>query len=316
MISRFVAKGFVMSAVRISDIKDVEIKRFETGFPDLDWIYGESNIVANGVHYTSKGLPYGGLSLWGGEAGVGKTRVAVEVCKHVSSQHLQPVPGGFLSRKVLYFQLETTLPQFKNNIKNFPMTDAWVCSDDMKLDDQIKTIKNEQPRLIIVDSVNKIREYRNGYGTDEIEEKYRKAIEAIGSHVIFISHLNAELEIKGGTNLPHMVDSVVYLTREDTLDYIRLEMSKTKHRFGIGGRWMWLQHTNDGVEDITENYRTNGKDIYIKKQGKISDIVERVCRDKITSLNDDEYNSPKTETQELRKGNWLQQMLGITPPIK
>ena len=326
-----------MTVTNLNDVGNTDVKRFATGFDDLDWIYGESIITINGQEYTVKGLPYGGLSLWGGEAGVGKTRVCTQVCKFVASQHgMLSIEKTPINRKVLYFQLETTLQQYKAKIGTLPRNGTFAVSDDKNLDDQIRIVKAEQPRLIVVDSVNKIREYRNGYGTDEIEEKYRQAIETMGAHVIFITHLNDEGGVKGGTNLPHMVDSVVFLTKEktpfDTKAYIKLKMSDTKHRFGIGGKWMWLQHTDEGVIESTSNHLTDGDAAYIKGLGKVSDILaqkeyeqvllqaqlEKQGKEQANALN---LQVNREEVQENHRtavagGNWLQQILGIEPPIK
>ena len=335
-----------MTVINLNDIKQSEVRRITTEISDLDWIYG-SSMLFNPMTQRDipiEGLPYGGLSLWGGSAGVGKTRVCVQVCKNIVSRHGDlDMYGQFKNRKILYFQLEMTLSQFKQKIDGFPANKPWICSDDKKLDAQIAIIKQEKPRLIVVDSVNKIREYRNGYGTDEIEEKYRAAIEPLGAHVIFITHLNEEGDIKGGTNLPHMVDSVVFLKRVETVDYILLKMSDTKHRFGVGGRWMWLRHTDKGVEPITENYRTNGTEVFIKDQGKLSEIMaitnaEAAAKEELQAKVDaakaeiDARNSAeiaidnRIDSLQLQVqadqyarslgGNWLQRLLGIAPPLR
>jgi predicted ATP-dependent serine protease len=308
-----------MSLQNLNSIKDEQVKRITMGIPDLDWIYGSSRIITNGVASTQWGLPEGALSLWGGSAGVGKTRVCIEVCKRMAAQN----------HKILYFQLEITLSQFRQRVGTVPNNQSFFCSDERVLTKIIQEVERVQPKLIVVESVNRIKEYHNGAGTDQIEDAFRKTVSAFGAHVIFITHLNAEGDIKGGTNLPYMVDSVIAMTREPIFDYVKIKMSENKHRYGIGGRWMWMRHTDTGVVEMTENYRVDGKDTYIKGEGTITDIVNQSLKDSALSVEQEYIVIPNTSTKREwnwifpcikpknnQSGNWLQRFLGKIPPEK
>ena len=337
-----------MAVMKYDDIVGHQPIRINTYIDDLNWIYGSSDIEINGKMMSFSGMPERALSLWGGQAGVGKTRICVELVKRFTPYHGYPkLPSGTLNRKVLYFQLEVGLQQFKQTVGSFNGSENFILADDQDLKSQIDIIHQVQPKLIIVDSVNRIKQYRNGYGTDDIQSRYRLAIQGVtGSHVIFITHLNAEGSIKGGSNLPHMVDGVFNVYREER-DGPVIMRSDDKFRFGPSGRWMWFRHEDRGVVDITENWRVHqrkphneypdGKEPYIKGVGSYSELRERIERqsafeEQQAILNqqnvDDEWR--RTHKMQilgdiLRAGygrmknkydrrNFLQKFLNINPP--
>ena len=82
----------------ISKIKTVDVRRYSSCIEDFDWLYGTNKDDKN------KGLPASAITLCGGEAGVGKTRIWVSVCYNM-------MLNGY---KVMYFQLEMSLHQFKS----------------------------------------------------------------------------------------------------------------------------------------------------------------------------------------------------------
>ena len=68
-----------MCAKRLSDIESRPIRRASTGIDELDFIYGCSfKAFADNDEW---GLPDGKISLWTGDSGVGKSRVAIELAK-------------------------------------------------------------------------------------------------------------------------------------------------------------------------------------------------------------------------------------------
>jgi len=66
------------------------------GINELDWIYGGSG--------RSWGLPQGKISLWSGPSGTGKSRSLITVAKNMS----------YMGYRVMYFQNEVTLPDFRS----------------------------------------------------------------------------------------------------------------------------------------------------------------------------------------------------------
>ncbi|MEA3349473.1 MAG: hypothetical protein U9Q82_02500 [Chloroflexota bacterium] len=161
--------------------------------------------------------------------------------------------AALLAHKTLYFQLETALSQFKaiyfsNTI--IPKG-SLLLSTEKDLQKQCDIIKSTSPHLIVVDSVNKIDQFENGRGADVIETKYREAIGENGPHVIFLTHLNAQGQLKGGTSLPHMGD-IVALIKWSKKIKSGIEMTLSKTRYGTTDIKITMIHTHLGIENAED----------------------------------------------------------------
>ena len=204
--------------------------RFSTGIEELDWLYGHND---GGRQY---GMPRGVLSLWGGAAGIGKTRASMQVVRNLLG----------MNKTVLCFTLETTQGQFvEKYCKDMPPTNRLFISEDKALNQHIQAIQRYNPDLIVVDSVNQIEECTGSRGAKKVEAAYRSVVASTGSHVIFITHLNAKNTVKGGTALPHMVDIVFTITPFDITIKTDLFVigAPQKHRFGKTGiETIWAHH--------------------------------------------------------------------------
>jgi len=240
---------------------DEEARRYSTCIEDVDWLFGSNPKGSN------SGLPSSAITLCGGEAGVGKTRVWAAISHRMICQ-------GW---KVLYFSLETSESEcgrlyFKDrNKKRKIFTDFFECSEENKIDNICKKIEIQKAHLVVIDSVNKIDCFNGGRSTDEIQDKLRETIKYIGSHVVFLAHLNQDKTIKGGTNLPHMGDIVLKICQNQNWPKC-IDISIGKTRYGESGRSIIFRHIEDGVECITENWRKSPEDkgIYIKGSGLIT----------------------------------------------
>jgi len=136
--------------------------------------------------------------------------------------------------------------------------------------------------LVIVDSINRVDCFNCGRGTDEIQDKVRNTINSIGSHIVFLSHLNQDKTIKVALNLPHMGDIVLNIYKSP--DYPKcVEASMGKTRYGESGRNILFRHNDDGVECITENWRRSPEDngIYFKGHGTVENMIMDLVKKRI-----------------------------------
>jgi predicted ATP-dependent serine protease len=227
---------------RLDTIPRVSTERFSSGIEELDWLYGADPGDSTNP-FPSYGIPRGGLSLWGGESGVGKTRTTVSVAQRILEA------GG----SVLFFTLEMGSSRFVSSYcRDIPAGAHFFISEEFGLDGQIAEIVRLKPALVIVDSINRISEYRRVTTRATIETRYRNEVAKVtGSHIIFITHLNQEGGIKGGTDLPHMVDIVFYL--ECLWDGAFKVSCPRKNRFGRTGIEVWCIHDDKGVEATSEH---------------------------------------------------------------
>ena len=247
----------------LNEIDSTPINRKFTGFDELDWLYGYTEVPEDSS-LAIWGLPDGKISLWAGGGGVGKSRLAIEIAKSIVNQY-----SGI--DKVLYFQNEVDLTTFANwikggirpeNINNF------FVSDSVILDEQLKVIKEIHPKLIIVDSINMIREYGSGSEKnikliiegDGEQSGYRGICKSLPfSHIIFLSQLNKDGEARGSTVLPHLVDTVINLEKLEIANQFMVKVG-SKHRYGRTGDEFFTvwEHHDGGVKCLSKN-RYNDK---------------------------------------------------------
>ena len=228
----------------VSELKPERLKRSPIGFDELNWLYGYSKWPQGDVW----GIPQYKISLWSGQSGTGKSRVAISAAKFFAS----------IGQKVLYFQNEVDLNTFSGWIPDRKNCENFFCSNETSIMEQIKIIGEIKPSLVIVDSVNEIEEYRSGTKKDiqNIINLYRKVtIGKIVNHVIFLAQLNQDGTVKGSTTLPHLVD--ISMDLKPIMDNGSLFTMSIglKHRYGRKGKefiTMW-RHLDTGVECISNN---------------------------------------------------------------
>tara|TARA_Y100000310_G_scaffold239568_1_gene243216 strand:- start:5266 stop:6444 length:1179 start_codon:yes stop_codon:yes gene_type:complete len=234
------------SANHFSKIEPEKAERFSSGIDELDWMFGSNSGESN------YGIPEGTLSLWGGAPGVGKTRTTMHICKNVLAD----------GKKVLFFTLESQEGQFKERYcKDWPEEFDFHLSETKDLEAQVAVIRALKPDLVVVDSINKIKDCYYGRGANKIEDVYRLVASQVHAHIMFITHLNAEGKIKGGTHLPHMVDTELKLTKFDgevdtSLFVVTID---DKNRFGKTGVESIWAHLDDGVECQSNNRQMDVK---------------------------------------------------------
>lgn len=223
-----------------SNIPQEKISRMSSGHGEIDWLLGSKG---DGWGFVRKSL-----SLWGGEAGVGKTRFINGLCKMISKKE-----------RVLFYQLEMTIQSFRIKYLTNVTNNNYFISDSASIEDQVAEIKKYAPSFVVIDSINKVREFTGSDKTiKECEAIYRSVASQVGCHIALITHLNAEGTIKGGTGLPHMVDTVVSLSKNYGDPGSFYAQIGDKNRYGIPGKHIELKHQDRGVQVISDNRMEDG----------------------------------------------------------
>lgn len=201
------------SPTALNTIKKDEITRTSTGFEELDRVLGG-------------GLVKGSLILLGGEPGIGKSTLILQICDKVQG------PG-----KVLYVSGEESAEQIKIRADRLKINNEdimFLGETDVSLIEQ--TITNMQPKLVIIDSIQTMYsdEISSAPGSvsqvREITSRIMRNCKEQNITTIIIGHVTKDGNIAGPRVLEHMVDTVLYLEGERYFSYRMLR--GVKNRFG------------------------------------------------------------------------------------
>ena len=126
-----ISKKEVVQSVPLSDIKTDEEVRTGTGFVELDRVLGG-------------GIVQGSLVLVGGDPGIGKSTLLLQMCKNLSDREIS----------VLYVSGEESLRQIKlraERIGTFRNSLKLLC--ETNLEDIRQVLEKEKPEVVIIDSI-------------------------------------------------------------------------------------------------------------------------------------------------------------------
>ncbi len=206
--------------------------RVSTGFEELDRVLGG-------------GLVNGSLVLLGGEPGIGKSTLILQICDKVKGDG-----------KVLYVSGEESAEQIKIRADRLGINNQdlmFLGETDM---DVIQTaILEMNPKLVIIDSIQTMYsdEITSAPGTvsqvREITARIMKLCKTNGITTIIIGHVTKEGNIAGPRVLEHMVDTVLYLEGERYFSYRILR--GVKNRFGSTNEVGMFEMANEGMVEIS-----------------------------------------------------------------
>lgn len=203
----------VASPVKLNEVKKQDIVRTSTGFAELDRVLGG-------------GLVKGALTLVGGEPGIGKSTLILQICDKVKGEG-----------KVLYISGEESADQIKIRADRLGINnDDIVFLGETDIDVIQDAILQINPKLVIIDSIQTMYsdEITSGPGSvsqvREITSRIMKMCKQEAITTIIIGHVTKDGNIAGPRVLEHMVDTVLYLEGERYFSYRILR--GVKNRFG------------------------------------------------------------------------------------
>lgn len=236
-----IVKGNSMQILKPSDVKMVNIERLDSGIDGINYVYGRtierylndsvdsvydesgewvggsyrrgdmvskdgSGLAAMNVNQAkiSHGMPRSFLSVWGGSPGVGKTRLAISVCKGLNRY----------ANKCLYFNGEASNEDFRLWLGNDISDDyfQFITNDLISMGDVLRFIKQEKPSVVVIDSLQMLVESHNGRNAiNSILNQFKSIkndMEYGCPHIILISQLTKGGELYGSNLIRHLVDFV------------------------------------------------------------------------------------------------------------
>ena len=216
----------------LNSIEKKEIVRIKSGFDELDRVLGG-------------GFVNGSLTLLGGEPGIGKSTLILQICDKFEGEG-----------KVLYVSGEESAEQIKIradrlNIRNQDI--MFLGETDINVIES--TIEGMKPKLVIIDSIQTMYsdEITSAPGSvsqvREITAKIMKICKMQNITTIIIGHVTKDGNIAGPRVLEHMVDTVLYLEGERYFSYRILR--GVKNRFGSTNEIGMFEMRGEGMCEIS-----------------------------------------------------------------
>ncbi len=206
--------------------------------PRIDLHDDELNRVLGG------GLVRGSLVLLGGEPGIGKSTLVLQTVLHMPE------------KRILYISGEESARQLKLRADRLTKTPSdCLIACETSLEQIFVHIKNTQPDLVVIDSIQTISTEALESSPGSISQ-VRECAAAIlrsakESHtpVILIGHINKEGSIAGPKVLEHIVDTVLQF--EGDQHYMYRILRSIKNRFGSTAELGIYEMRQDGLRQVS-----------------------------------------------------------------
>ena len=223
------AKAEVM---KLADIHMEGEERQTTSMPELDRVLGG-------------GIVKGSLVLVGGDPGIGKSTLLLQVCRNLSDQKV----------KVLYISGEESLQQIKLRAQRIGrFTDSLSLLCETNLDTIQEVIRRELPTVVIIDSIQTM--YNEAVASapgsvSQVREStgiLMQIAKGMGITIFIVGHVTKEGVVAGPRVLEHMVDTVLYFEGDRHAAYRILR--GVKNRFGSTNEIGVFEMRNEGLREV------------------------------------------------------------------
>ncbi len=218
--------------VSLSEIQNENQTRFSTGFEELDRVLGG-------------GLLPGSLVLTGGDPGIGKSTLLLQMCRHMALS----------GRKVLYVSGEESLSQLKLRavrLGEFEGDLRFLCETDM--DRILEILKEEVPAVAVIDSIQTMAAQSAASAPGSVTQVREctnmilNTAKSLGISVFIVGHVTKDGAVAGPKLLEHMVDTVLYFEGDRHASYRILR--GVKNRFGASGEIAVFEMLGSGLKEI------------------------------------------------------------------
>ena len=220
-----VTRGSTAAVQQVRDAKDAKVvtlssittdddERMQTGILELDRVLGG-------------GIVPGSLVLVGGDPGIGKSTLLLQVCQKLSGQN----------RKILYISGEESLKQIKlraNRMGTFSESLFLLCETNLGIIRHV--IEEQHPDMVVIDSIQTMynEEVASAPGSvSQVREStnvFMQLAKGLNISIFIVGHVTKEGTVAGPRVLEHMVDTVLYFEGDRHASYRILR--GVKNRFG------------------------------------------------------------------------------------
>lgn len=229
--------------VRLSEVHTDEKQRISSGMEELDRVLG-GGIVA------------GSLMLVGGDPGIGKSTLLLQVCHNLTRD----------GHKVLYVSGEESAQQIKlraQRIGDFKDDLMLLCETNLELVRAV--IEKTKPEIVVIDSIQTMYHETVSAAPGSVSQ-VREATNVLmqiakgmGISIFLVGHVTKEGVVAGPRVLEHMVDTVLYFEGDRYASYRILR--GVKNRFGSTNEIGVFEMRQSGLREVSNpsEYMLEGK---------------------------------------------------------
>ena len=229
--------------VILKDISLSEDERQTTQIGELDRVLGG-------------GIVPGSLVLVGGDPGIGKSTLLLQVCRNLAEKQVS----------VLYISGEESLRQIKlraNRIGQFTDKMQLLCEANLEVIREV--IERRKPDVVVIDSIQTMfhEDVSSAPGSvSQVRESTNilmQIAKGMGVSIFIVGHVTKEGNVAGPRVLEHMVDTVLYFEGDRHASYRILRA--VKNRFGSTNEIGVFEMCNTGLEEVKNpsEYMLNGR---------------------------------------------------------
>lgn len=218
--------------VKITEIESSNEERTTTGMEELDRVLGG-------------GIVKGSLTLVGGDPGIGKSTLLLQVCKNLAH----------MGKKVLYISGEESLQQIKiraDRIGEFSDNLTLLCETNLETIED--NVRRDMPDVAIIDSIQTMfrEDVSSAPGSvSQVREStsaFMALAKGLGVSIFIVGHVTKEGMVAGPRVLEHMVDTVLYFEGDRYASYRVLR--GVKNRFGSTNEIGVFEMAQDGLREV------------------------------------------------------------------
>ena len=226
------ARRFDASVIsQLGAVDASEDLRYKTGISEFDRVLGG-------------GLVRGSIVLLGGDPGIGKSTLLLQVCQYLCKE-----------LKVLYVSGEESRAQIKMRAVRLGVdTDDLLLASLTDIEDVISAILQHKPDVVIIDSIQTMNyaALNSSSGSvsqvRECTQMLARIAKSEDVSIFVVGHVNKDGAIAGPKVLEHIVDAVLYFEGEKQLFYRMLRA--VKNRYGSTNEIGVFEMEGDGLHEV------------------------------------------------------------------
>ena len=224
--------GVAARPVPLSEVSMEKESRIETGIGELDRVLGG-------------GIVQGSLTLVGGDPGIGKSTLLLQVCQRLSAK----------GSTVLYISGEESLRQIKLRADRIGKSGEhllFLCETNLELIED--AITKASPQIVIIDSIQTMLSEQASSAPGSVSQVreatgvFLRIAKGMNISILIVGHVTKEGTVAGPRVLEHMVDTVLYFEGDRHASYRVLR--GVKNRFGSTNEIGVFEMRQEGLMEV------------------------------------------------------------------